>query len=190
MTENSETISASAPTWIVRDAEDADMPAIQAIYAHHVLHGLASFEETPPSVEELRTRRAGVLKAGLPYIVAARGADVIGYAYATMYRPRPAYRYTIEDSVYVAEGEGGQGIGALLLAELIARCEKGPWRQMFAVIGNGHSNVGSEALHRKLGFEKVGLLTSVGFKHGRWVDTLLMMRPLGPGDREPPADNR
>jgi L-amino acid N-acyltransferase YncA len=183
-------MSAPAHRLIVRDAEEADMAAIQAIYAHHVLHGLASFEETPPSVEELQSRRASVLKTGLPYIVATKDGEVVGYAYATMYRPRPAYRYTIEDSVYVAEGKGGQGIGALLLAELIGRCEKGPWRQMFAVIGNGHSNVGSEALHKKFGFEKVGLLTSVGFKHGRWVDTLLMMRPLGPGDREPPAGSR
>jgi L-amino acid N-acyltransferase YncA len=190
VTQKPEHTSAPAHAFTIRDAGDGDMDAIQAIYARHVLHGLASFEETPPSVEELKSRRAAVLKAGLPYIVAVRDGDVVGYAYATMYRPRPAYRYTIEDSVYVAAGEGGQGIGALLLAELIARCEKGPWRQMFAVIGNGHSNTGSEALHRKLGFEKVGLLTSVGFKHGRWVDTLLMMRPLGPGDSEPPADGR
>ncbi|MDE3237540.1 MAG: N-acetyltransferase [Paracoccaceae bacterium] len=170
----------------VRDAQPSDMAAVQAIYAHHVLHGIATFEEIPPSVEEMQSRRAAVLAAGLPYLVAEIGGQVLGYAYATAYRPRPAYRHTVEDSVYVAEGQGGRGIGAALLTALIARCEAGRWRQMVAVIGNS-GNAGSIALHRRLGFREVGTLTSVGFKLGRWVDTVLMQRALGPGDGMPPG---
>ena len=161
------------------------MPAIQALYAHHVLHGLATFEEMPPSVRDMTERRAAVLTAGLPYLAAELDGQVVGYAYATMYRPRPAYRHTIEDSVYVAQGLGGRGIGAALLRALIARCELGPWRQMLAVIGNS-GNVGSIALHRSLGFAPIGTLHSVGFKLGRWVDTVLMQRALGDGDRDLP----
>ena len=169
----------------VRDARDDDMEAVQAIYAHHVLTGLASFETTPPSTAELAVRRQAVLAAGLPYLVAESGGRILGYSYATAYRPRPAYRHTVEDSVYVADGNGGRGIGAALLAELILRCEAGRWRQMLAVIGNS-GNEGSIALHRRLGFETVGTLKSVGFKFGRWVDTVLMQRSLGDGDRTLP----
>lgn len=171
---------------VVRDALDADMAAVQAIYAHHVLHGLATFEEVPPSLDEMKGRRVAVLAAGLPYLVAEIGVEVVGYAYATAYRPRPAYRFSIEDSVYVAEGLGGKGVGAALLSVLIARCEQGPWRQMLAVIGNS-GNEGSIALHRKMGFTHVGTFTSVGFKLGRWVDTVLMQRPLGEGGATPPS---
>ena len=170
---------------LIRDAEEADMEAVQAIYARHVLHGLATFEETPPSVEELLSRRASVLASGLPYLVAELEGKIAGYAYATAYRPRPAYRFTIEDSVYVAEGLGGRGIGSALLGELIARCEKGPWRQMLAVVGNS-GNEGSIALHKRMGFREVGILRSVGFKLGQWVDTVLMQRPLGEGDESAP----
>lgn len=170
----------------VRDAEDADLPAIQAIYAHHVLHGLATFEEVPPSVTELAGRRAAIIDAGLPYLVAEREGRVVGYAYAASYHPRPAYRYTIEDSIYVADGLGGGGIGSGLLASLLARCEAGPWRQMLAVIGNS-GNAGSIALHRKLGFAPVGTFTAVGFKLGQWVDTVLMQRVLGDGAASRPA---
>jgi phosphinothricin acetyltransferase len=169
----------------VRDSADADVAAIQAIYAPHVLHGRASFEEAPPSVDEMRGRRAAVLAAGLPYLVAELGAEVLGYCYATPFRPRPAYRYTVEDSVYIAQGHGGKGIGLALLAELIARCEAGPWRQMLATIGHS-GNAGSLALHRKLGFQAVGTLRSVGFKLGEWTDTVLMQRSLGPGDGKAP----
>lgn len=172
---------------VVRDAADSDMEAVARIYAHHVLTGTASFEETPPSLEEMRARRAGVLERGLPYLVGEIHGAVVGYSYATPYRPRPAYRYTVEDSVYVAEGLGGRGIGRRLLAALIARCEAGPWRQMVAVIGNS-GNQGSIALHEALGFRHVGTLVSVGFKHGGWVDTVLMQRPLGVGDSSPPSD--
>ena len=126
-------------------------------------------------------RRVAVLDLGLPYLVAERAGEILGYSYATFYRPRPAYRHTVEDSVYLAEGLGGQGIGAALLSELIRRCESGPWRQMLAVIGNS-ANAGSIGLHRKLGFEHAGTLRSVGFKLGRWVDTVLMQRALGSGD--------
>jgi L-amino acid N-acyltransferase YncA len=169
----------------IRVATEADLPAIQAIYAHHVLHGLASFEEVPPSVEEMRSRRATVLELGLPYLAAELDGRVVGYAYANMYRARPAYRYTIEDSVYIADGLGGRGIGTGLLSELVARCEAGPWRQMLAVIGDS-ANVASISLHRACGFSVVGTLPSVGFKFGRWVDSVLMQRPLGSGDRSPP----
>ena len=161
------------------------MASVQRIYTHHVLHGLATFEEVPPSVEDMLGRRAAVLDLGLPYLVAERAGEILGYSYATFYRPRPAYRHTIEDSVYLAEGLGGQGIGAALLSDLIRRCETGPWRQMLAVIGNS-ANAGSIGLHRKLGFEHAGTLRSVGFKLGRWVDTVLMQRTLGAGDAVPP----
>ena len=171
---------------LVRDAAKTDMQAIQAIYAHHVLHGLATFEEVPPSVLEMTERRAAVLNAGLPYLAAELDGRVVGYAYATAYRPRPAYRHTIEDSIYVAHGLAGRGIGSALLRTLIARCEHGPWRQMLAVIGNS-GNVGSIALHRSLGFAPIGTLHSVGFKLGRWVDTVLMQRALGDGDHSVPS---
>lgn len=171
-----------ALAFTIQDAGEADMAAIQRIYAHHVRHGLASFEEEAPSLDEMLARRAHVLQAGLPYL-AAKGSDgaVLGYAYATSYRPRPAYRHSIEDSVYVADGLQGNGIGRALLAALIARCEAGPWRQMIAIIGNGTQNAGSVALHRSLGFEIVGVLKDVGFKLGGWRDTLLMQRALGEG---------
>jgi len=173
---------------LVRDATEADIEIIQAIYAHHVLNGLATFEEVPPSVEQMLARRASVLKAGLPCLTAEIEGKIVGYSYATAYRPRPAYRYTIEDSVYVADGLGGRGIGTALLGALIDRCETGPWRQMLAIIGN-RSNSGSIALHRRLGFELIGTLRSVGFKLGQWVDTVLMQRALGAGDTRVPNDH-
>lgn len=165
---------------IVRALREADLPAVQAIYAHHVLHGLASFEEEPPPVEEMRSRWRKVLDLGLPYLVAELDGAVVGYSYASAYRPRPAYRFTVENSVYVREGLAGRGIGKALLDELIARCEAGPWRQMLAVIGNS-GNAGSIALHSRLGFQPIGTLNSVGFKLGQWVDTVLMQRALGQG---------
>lgn len=170
----------------IRDADETDMQAVQAIYTHHVLYGLATFEEEPPTANELNARREGVIASGLPYLVAECEGRILGYCYATAYRPRPAYRYTIEDSVYVAEGYGGRGIGGALLGELIERCETGTWRQMLAVVGHS-GNAGSIALHRRLGFETVGTLRSVGFKLGRWVDTVLMQRSLRHGDRTLPA---
>jgi L-amino acid N-acyltransferase YncA len=173
----------------VRDAGEGDMGAVQAIYAHHVLKGLATFEEVPPTTAALEERRRAARAAGLPYLVAEAGGAVVGFACATAYRPRPAYRFTVEDSVYVAEGLGGRGIGSALLGALIVRCQAGPWRQMIAVIGDS-GNAGSIALHLRHGFEPVGTLRSIGFKLGRWVDTLLMQRRLGAGGRMPPDDGR
>ena len=170
----------------VRDAREADMAPIQTIYSHHVLHGRATFEETPPSVPEMIARRAAVLNLGLPYLVAERAGAIVGYSYATAYRPRPAYRFSIEDSVYVDAAERGRGIGLVLLSALIERCEAGPWRQMLAVIGDS-GNAGSIALHRRLGFTHAGTLKSVGFKLGQWTDTVLMQRPLGRADSAPPG---
>jgi L-amino acid N-acyltransferase YncA len=169
----------------VRDAARGDLAAIQAIYAHHVLHGLASFEEIPPDIEELRRRHADVTERGLPYLVAARHAEVLGFGYCAPYRARSAYRYVLEDSVYVREGEGGQGLGSALLAELLARCERLGYRQVIAVIGDS-ANAASIALHAHFGFVRAGTLRSTGYKFGRWVDSVLMQRPLGTGDGTPP----
>ncbi len=170
----------------VRDVADDDLPQIQAIYTPHVLSGLATFEEEPPSVDEMRARRAAIAAAGLPYLVAVVDGRVVGYCYAGPYRPRPAYRHTVEDSIYLAPGFEGRGIGSQLLTTLIARCEAGGWRQMLAVIGDS-GNAPSVALHRRLGFRHVGTMQSVGFKLGRWVDTVIMQRPLGAGDTSRPA---
>lgn len=171
---------------VVRDATEADLDAIHAIYAHHVRHSVASFEETPPDVDELRDRRDAVLRHGLPYLVAECDGRIAGYAYATPYRTRSAYRHTIEDSIYIDDAQRGRGIGRALLAALLARCEAGPWRQMIAVIADGGTG-GSTSLHRAFGFEPAGVLKAVGFKHGRWIDTALMQRALGDGARTLPA---
>ena len=171
---------------IVEDATEADMVAVQRIYAHHVLHGLATFEESPPSVDEMVGRRRVIVAAGLPYLVAKSDGRTVGYAYAAAFRPRPAYRYTIEDSVYVQAGLATRGIGRTLLAELIRRCSAGPWRQMLAVIGNSE-NHGSIRLHERLGFSHAGLQRAVGFKLGRWVDTVMMQRALGEGSTTMPG---
>ena len=165
------------------------MHAVQAIYAHHVRHSLASFEIVPPSVEEMAARRADVLRQNLPYLVAELDGAVVGYCYATAYRTRPAYINTVENSVYVKDGLGGRGVGRALLSTLIARCEAGPWRQMIAVIGDS-GNEASIALHRSLGFEPVGMLRAVGFKFGRWVDSVFMQRPLGTGCSAPATQGK
>ena len=158
------------------------MAAVREIYAHYVLHSLATFEETPPTLEEMLTRRRASIELGLPYLVAERAGEAVGFAYAAAYRPRPAYRFTIEDSVYVAEGQQGLGIGSALLGQSITACERGPWRQMLAVVGDS-ANVGSIALHRRFGFELTGTLRAVGFKFGRWVDTPILQRALRPGEQ-------
>ncbi len=165
---------------ILRDARESDMPAVQAIYAHHVIHGTASFELEPPTVEQMLQRRADICANGLPYLVAERGGEVLGYGYATLYRPRPAYRFTVEDSVYVREGMAGFGIGHALLEAVIQHCTEGGRRQMVAIIGNSE-NIASIRLHARLGFRQVGIFESVGFKHGRWLDTVIMQRELGEG---------
>lgn len=165
---------------ILRDARESDMPAVQAIYAHHVIHGTASFELEPPTLEQMLQRRADICANGLPYLVAERDGEVVGYAYATPYRPRPAYRFTVEDSVYVREGMAGFGIGHALLAAVIQHCTASGRRQMVAIIGNSE-NSASIRLHTRLGFRQVGVFESVGFKHGRWLDTVIMQRELGEG---------
>nr|WP_132925145.1 GNAT family N-acetyltransferase [Sodalis ligni] len=165
---------------VIGDAAEAEVAAIRDIYAWHVINGIASFETEPPSLAEMLARRASVLEKGLPWLTAKRDGQVLGYCYLGLYRTRYAYRFTVEDSVYVHPDWGGQGIGSLLLSQAIGRAERGGWRQMLAIIGNSE-NRGSIRLHEKLGFSQTGIMTAVGFKHGRWVDTLLMQRPLGEG---------
>ena len=170
---------------LVRPAAPQDVPPIQAIYAHHVLHGLASFEEVPPSVEEMGRRYEDVTRQGLPYLVAEEKGEILGYGYCTLYRTRSAYRYTLEDSIYVKQGFQGKGVGKAVLKELIARCETLNYRQIIAVIGDS-ANAGSIRLHASLGFVRAGLLRSSGFKFGRWVDSVYMQLPLGQGDGTKP----
>jgi L-amino acid N-acyltransferase YncA len=160
--------------------------AVQTIYAHHVLHGLASFEEVPPALEEIRRRHADIVGQGLPWLVADLGGTVAGYGYCALYRTRSAYRYALEDSVYVRKDVQGKGVGGALLRELVARSEALGYRQLIAVIGDA-GNAASIALHASQGFVRVGTLRSVGFKFNRWVDSVLMQRPLGPGDGTPPT---
>ena len=176
-----ETEPTSVP--VVRDSAEADLPAIQGIYAHHVLSGSASFEESPPDVGEMARRRAALLARQLPYIVAEIDGAVVGFAHASPYRARSAYRYTVENTVYVAAEVAGRGAGRALLGALIARCAELGYRQMIAVVGDSASSIG---LHEALGFRRVGLLRSVGFKFGHWVDGIIVQRPLGEGDRNPP----
>lgn len=175
-----------APEIHIRDVRDLDMPGIQEIYAHHVLTGLGSFELTPPSVDEMVRRRDALVEGGYPYVVAVTREDgtetdtLVGYAYAGAYRPRPAYRHTVENSVYVGSGHHRRGIGRALLGALITRCTDLGFRQMVAVIGDS-ANMGSRTLHERLGFEEVGCIRAVGYKFDRWVDSLIMQRALGPG---------
>jgi phosphinothricin acetyltransferase len=172
---------------LIRDAAPADLPAITAIYAHHVLHGTGTFEEVPPSAGEVAERIAAVQGQGWPWLVAEEGGEILGYAYVNQFRPRSAYRFAGEDSVYVRDDVRGQGVGKALVAELLARAEAAGFRQMFAVIGDSE-NVGSIGLHVSLGFRQVGLLRSAGVKFGRWVDVVFMQRAVGGGDRDvPPA---
>lgn len=172
----------------LRDSRDTDIPAIAAIYGHWVTHGLASFELSPPDAAEMARRRQAVLGAGYPYIV-AEGADgrLLGYAYASAYRPRPAYRFAVENSVYVAPDAGRGGVGGKLLDALIARCTEAGFRLMVAVIGDA-TNAPSIGLHAKAGFRHAGQIPAVGWKHGRWVDSVLMTRPLGEGAATPPGE--
>ena len=169
----------------IRPAAPEDLPAIQAIYAHHVVNGLASFEEQPPALDEIRRRHAEVQGRGLPWLVADFGGAVAGYGYCAPYRLRSAYRHALEDSVYVRPDMQGRGVGTAILRELIERCEALGYRQLVAVIGDS-AHAASINLHANLGFLRVGTLRSVGFKLGRWVDSVLMQRPLGRGDASPP----
>ncbi len=170
----------------VRPAIPEDLPAIHEIYGYHVLHGLASFEEEPPSLEELRRRFENVKKRSLPWLAADFGGVLAGYGYCAPYRTRSAYRYSLEDSVYVRSGAEGRGVGSALLGALIQGCEGLGYRQLIAVIGDS-ANAASINLHASFGFLRVATLRSVGFKFGRWVDSVVMQRPLGPGDATPPS---
>jgi len=171
------TMQRTVPTFTLRPATEADMESVQRIYGDHVAHGLASFEEAPPGIDEMLARFRALKCRSFPYIVAERERKICGYSYAGPYRTRSAYRFTIENSVYVDRNCSGQGIGRALLTRLIDECEKGPWRQMIAIIGSS-GNSASIALHKSLGFRMVGTLREVGFKHDQWVDTVLMQRPL------------
>jgi phosphinothricin acetyltransferase len=169
----------------VRPARAEDLAAIHAVYAHHVLHGLGSFEEEPPAPAELRRRYDDVRGCGLPYLVAEFGGVVAGVGYCALYRARSAYRYALEDSVYVRQDVQGRGVGSALLSELIRGCEALGYRQLVAVIGDS-AHTASIALHQAHGFLRVGTLRSVGFKFGRWVDSVIMQRSLGAGDATRP----
>ena len=170
---------------LVRPAAAQDLPAIQSIYAHHVLHGLASFEETPPALEEIRRRFGDITGQGLPYFAAEEKGEILGYGYCSLYRSRSAYRYTLEDSVYVRQGLHRKGVGKAILQALIERCTALNYRQIIAVIGDS-ANAGSINLHASLGFVRAGNLRSTGLKFGRWVDSVLMQLPLGAGDGTKP----
>jgi L-amino acid N-acyltransferase YncA len=163
---------------ILRELRESDLPAIQAIYSHWVRTGVSSFEIEPPDVAEMARRRSAVLDSKLPHIVAEKEGRVAGYAYAALYRPRPAYRFTVEDSIYIDPGFAGQGIGRLLLDRVISDSAAAGFQQMIAVIGGGLENRASVRLHQRCGFEMTGILRSVGFKFNRWLDTALMQRQL------------
>jgi phosphinothricin acetyltransferase len=171
---------------LLRPSAESDLDHITAIYAHAVVNGTASFELDPPDRAEMARRQSAILDGGYPYLVAERDGDILGYAYAGAYRTRPAYRSTVEDSIYVAPWAQGQGVGRRLLEALIAECEARDFRLMVAVIGDEESH-GSIGLHRSLGFEMSGIIKGIGYKHGRWLSTVLMQRPLGLGMSEPPT---
>jgi L-amino acid N-acyltransferase YncA len=170
---------------IVRPATEADAAALAAIYGDAVLNGFGTFEEVPPSAADMDARRRAVQDQGLPYLVAEEAGKVLGFAYAAPFRPRAAYRYTLEDSVYVAPEGKGRGVGRAVLTAVIAECERLGIRQLVAVIGDSE-NAGSIGLHRSLGFEPAGIHRSVGFKHGRWVDIVMVQKPLNGGDARLP----
>ncbi len=173
-------------TPLIRPSLDTDVPAITAIYGHHVQHGTGSFEITPPTPEEMASRRQGVLDNALPYLVAEGNGQTVAYAYANVFRPRLAYRFTLENSVYVHHQMGRMGLARALMAELMVRCEQAGARQMIAVIGDAN-NAGSIGLHLALGFQHIGSMHATGWKHERWIDTVLMQRSLGPGAASAPT---
>jgi L-amino acid N-acyltransferase YncA len=172
---------------LLRPSTPADLPAITAIYGWNVLNGTGTFELEAPDLAEMTRRRDDVLGKGLPWLVAEREGMVLGYAYANHFRPRRAYRFCLEDSIYLAPQAAGQGVGRLILAELISQCEARGARQMLAVIGDS-ANTASVAVHRALGFEHTGLLKAAGWKFDRWLDVVLMQRSLGTGDTSTPVE--
>ena len=178
----------TSPALLIRPSTPADLPAITAIYAEAVLHGTGTFELDPPDMAEMARRRDDVLAKGLPWLVAqALGqpeGPMLGYAYANHFRPRPAYRFCLEDSIYLHPDARGRGVGRLLLTELLGRCEAAGARQMLAVIGDA-ANLGSIGVHASLGFAHTGVLKASGWKFDRWLDVVLMQRALGVGDGQP-----
>ena len=168
----------------IRAAQAQDLPQITDIYAHHVLHGAGTFEEEPPALAEMTARFQRGVDRGFAWLAAEDAGRILGYAYYGPFRERAAYRYTVEDSIYVREDVRGQGVGKALVARLIAEAERAGYRQMIAVIGDSE-NVGSIGVHASLGFQRTGVLRSSGLKFGRWLDVVFMQRPLGPGDAAP-----
>ena len=175
------------PSPDIRPATEADLPAVTEIYAHAVLHGTATFELIPPNLTEMTRRFTSLIDGGYPYLAASLEGRAVGYAYAGPYRPRPAYRFTVENSVYLQPAIHRRGIGLLLLQRLITECEARAYRQMIAVIGDS-ANAGSIGVHTKTGFQMIGTHPSVGLKFGRWLDTVMMQLPLGEGATTIPAD--
>lgn len=173
---------------LIRASRDEDVAAITAIYTHHVLHGTGTFEIDPPTALDMAARRADVLAKGLPYLVAEEAGQVLGFAYCNWFKPRPAYRFSVEDSIYMAHDAAGQGLGKLLMTELLAALERAGVRRVMAVIGDS-DNAGSVGLHRAMGFEHAGTIRSCGWKFGRWLDIVLMQRSLGSGDTTPPKED-
>lgn len=173
---------------LIRPAVESDLAAITLIYADAVSTGTASYELEPPSRSEMKCRWRMLVEKNYPYLVAERGGSIVGYCYAGPYRPRPAYRYTVENAVYVASDTRRCGIGRQLLQAIIKTCEDRGFRQMIAIIGDGNNHKASAGLHAALGFRKVGIIEGSGYKFGRWLDTLVMQRPLGEGKSGPPSD--
>ncbi|NML46782.1 N-acetyltransferase [Ramlibacter sp. G-1-2-2] len=171
----------------IRASSDQDVPAIAAIYGHHVLHGTGTFETTPPTETEMAARRADVLAKGLPYLVAENAGKVIGFAYCQWFKPRPAYRFSAEDSIYLHPDAAGQRLGNKLLTELEKQAEAAGVRKLIAVIGDS-GNVRSIGVHRAVGFRHVGTISSCGWKFGKWLDIVMMEKSVGQGDRTPPQE--
>jgi L-amino acid N-acyltransferase YncA len=172
----------------IRPSRDQDLPAITAIYAHHVLHGTGTFETEPPSEADMVGRRADVLAKGLPYLVAEEDGRVLGYAYCQWFKPRPAYRFSAEDSIYLHPDAQGKGLGKALLGELERQAEAVGIRKLIAVIGDS-GNKGSVGVHRALGFQPVGVIQSCGWKFGKWLDIVLMEKQIGAGNSTPPQSS-
>jgi L-amino acid N-acyltransferase YncA len=170
---------------IIRPSTEADLPAITAIYGHHVLTGTGTFEVDPPGLDDMRGRRADVLSKGLPWLVAVESEAVVGFAYCNWFKPRPAYRFSAEDSIYMSPQAAGRGIGRTLLAELMAQAQRAGVRKLIAVIGDS-ANTGSIAVHKNAGFQSVGVLKSCGWKFDKWLDVVMMDKALGEADATSP----